>query len=354
MRFIGSKERSTSAITQVIAGRFGPGSTVGDLFCGTAKVSGSLKQKGYRVIANDTLYFCTVMARAMLLISEEPEFHGVQSLLARSNNALFKSRYDDVLAYLNSVAPEKGFMYRNYSPEGTKGTEYERSYFTGENAGKIDAVRSQIEEWHRRGAINDGEQWLLIRDLLNAAMAVSNTAGTYGYFLRHLEARALKNLVLKRSRIVPGRTDHLVFNEDANELVQELELDVAYLDPPYNWRQYAAYYHLLETIARYDSPPVLGKSGLRPWEKQRSRYSIRSDAHNALTELVHRIRAKSILLSYNSDGILTHGQIMAILGAVGPTSFQKVVVPRYTSVSGGSSNLSVEEYLYYVSLESRT
>lgn len=354
MRFIGSKERSSSEITNLISRHFEAGSTVGDLFCGTAKVSGFLKGKGYRVIANDTLYFCTVMARATLLISEEPEFSGIQSLSGRnSRNLLFKSRYDDVLAFLNRLSPVKGFIYKNYSPEGTKGMEYQRNYFTGDNAGKIDAIRSQIEEWHNCGAISYDEKCLLIQDLLNAAVTVSNTAGTYGYFLNHLEPRALKDLILRRSRIIPGRRDHLVFNKDANDLARELDLDVAYLDPPYNWRQYAAYYHLLETIARYDSPPLSGKSGLRPWEKQRSRYSIRGDAQNALTELVRGINAKAIVLSYSSDGILNHEQILGILGSVGVPSFQRILMPRYTSSSGGSNNHKVEEHLYYVSLENK-
>lgn len=350
MRFIGSKERLVSTIGKVLRNHFEEGSLVGDLFCGTATVSAFLKQNGYRVIANDNLFFCTVIARAVLLISEEPKFSGLESLTSTRTKLLF-SVYDDVLEYLNNLPPIKGFIYNNYSQEGTKGQENERNYFTGENAGRIDAVRSQIEDWYEDDAITYDEKCLLLTNLLDATVSVSNTAGTYGFFLKHLEPRALKELTLRRSRITTGRTDHLIFNRDANELAQEVTLDVAYLDPPYNWRQYAAYYHILETIARYDSPKVFGKSGLRPWSEQRSRYSYRKDAYNALAEIVNKINARAILLSYNADGLVTHEEIMNILASIGEPEVETVLLPRYISSFGGSDNHTVKERLYYVSFK---
>ena len=350
MRFIGSKERLVPTIGRILQGRLGEGSLVGDLFCGTATVSALLKQMGYRVIANDSLFFCTVMARAILLISEEPKFSGLGNLTNTRTKLLF-SIYDDILEYLNNLQAIKGFIYNNYSREGTKGQENERNYFTGENAGRIDAIRSQIEDWYEGDAITYDEKCLLLTDLLDATVAVSNTAGTYGFFLKQLEPRALNKITLKRSRIVPGRIDHLVFNKDANELAQEVTLDVAYLDPPYSWRQYAAYYHILETIAKYDSPPVFGKSGLRPWNEQRSRYSYRKDACNALAEIVNTINARAILLSYNADGLVTHQEIMDILTMVGKPEVETIVLPRYISSFGGSDNHTVKERLYYVSLK---
>lgn len=350
MRFIGSKERLLPAIGRILGKRFAEGATIGDLFCGTASVSAFLKQNGYRVIANDNLFFCTVIARATLQISEEPEFAGLGNLETKRSK-LVSSAYDEILEYLNNLPSVKGFMHENYSLDGTKGGANERNYFTGINAGRVDAIRSQIEEWYQTGSITENEKCLLLTDLLTATVAVSNTAGTYGFFLRHLEARALKELALKRSKIIPGRTDHVIFNRDANELAKEIVFDIAYLDPPYNWRHYAAYYHILETIAKYDSPQLFGKSGLRPWGEQRSRYSYRKDARRALAEIVNTICARAILLSYNADGLITHDEIMGVLNGVGKPEVETVVLPRYISSSGGSDNHSVKERLYYVSLE---
>ena len=50
-------------------------------------------------------------------------------------------------------------------------------------------------------------------------------------------------------------------------MIKEIEGDILYLDPPYNTRQYGANYHLLNTIAKYDSFVPKGKTGLRNYEK---------------------------------------------------------------------------------------
>ena len=62
--------------------------------------------------------------------------------------------------------------------------------------------------------------------------------------------------------------EHQVFNEDINKLASRVEGDILYLDPPYNHRQYATNYHLLETVAKYDDPKIYGKTGLRDYENQ--------------------------------------------------------------------------------------
>ncbi|MBL7119149.1 MAG: DNA adenine methylase [Dehalococcoidia bacterium] len=352
MRFIGCKERLLLHIGDMLSrNSVTPDATIGDLFCGTGVVSAYFKQEGYRVVANDNLFFCSVFARAALSISEEPEFPGLVEPIGigrHRRGRLLSPAYDEVLDYLNYLPPTKGFMYRNYSPEGTKHDPTVRSYFTGSNAGKIDAIREHIEEWYMAGCITDDERALLLADLLRATAAVSNTAGTYGFFLKTLEPRAFKPLTLKRSKIVPGRRDHTIYNRDANELAADVSLDVAYLDPPYNWRQYAAYYHILETVARWDMPSLQGKSGLRPWGEQRSRYSNRRDARNALAEIVNTANAHAILLSYNADGLIAHDDIMAILADLGEPQYREVALPRYTSASGGNDNHHVQERLYYV------
>src|SRR5690606_16072947 len=77
--------------------------------------------------------------------------------------------------------------------------------------------------------------------------------------------------------------------------------DVVYLDPPYTKRQYAAYYHLLETIALGDEPSVEGVTGLRPWREKASDFCYRTRALGALTSLVNKLPARRIVISYSDD-----------------------------------------------------
>ena len=141
-------------------------------------------------------------------------------------------------------------------------------YLTEHNAGKADAIRAKIEEW--APALARAERAVLLRDLVQAVSAVSNTAGTYGCYLKTWKQRALQPLTLRPEDMPLRASDcagHEVRCEDAESVAGDLAgVDVAYLDPPYTKRQYAAYYHLLETLVTGDTPPVSGSTGLPPWQ----------------------------------------------------------------------------------------
>ena len=83
----------------------------------------------------------------------------------------------------------------------------------------------------------------------------------------HLELKTAQTpFMLKPAEMIINDQKHQVFNEDINELASKIEGDILYLDPPYNHRQYATNYHLLETVAKYDNPKIHGKTGLREYE----------------------------------------------------------------------------------------
>ena len=103
--------------------------------------------------------------------------------------------------------------------------------------------------------------------LLESADKVANTASVYGAYLKHIKKSAQKDLKIEPALFSQTKNIHKVFNRSANDLIKEIEGDILYLDPPYNTRQYGANYHLLNTIAKYDSFVPKGKTGLRNYEK---------------------------------------------------------------------------------------
>lgn len=325
--------------------------TFGDLFCGTAAVSKHFKKLGHKIIANDNLVFCATLAKAALLINDEPMFSKLMDsgeVHTSTRGKLIVTPYDLALAQLNRLSGISGFMYSEYSPGGTANKEHERKYFTEKNAKKIDAIREKIYEWNEKGLLTKGENALLISDLMRASNKVANTAGTYGYFLKDWDPRTQKDLFLSRSQIIKSDKEHVVYQEDANILVEKLDCDVLYYDPPYTWRHYGAYYHILETITMWDRPNVKGKSGLRSWEENRSPYCMRGEAARALNELILNSNAKHIFLSYNSEGLISHEEILEALSQHGaPQVFEKDFI-RYRSNDGGSKKGSVLERLYHV------
>jgi adenine-specific DNA-methyltransferase len=83
-------------------------------------------------------------------------------------------------------------------------------------------------------------------------------------------------------------------SDDANEAARTVRKgDLVFIDPPYSGVHYSRFYHVLETIARGNCGKVSGAgryppSSERPW----SRYSVTSEARNALAELFQIVSSR--------------------------------------------------------------
>jgi adenine-specific DNA-methyltransferase len=352
MRFIGSKQRLLTFLARAFeSAGVNSGARFGDLFSGTAAVSGLLKRMGFEVVANDNLRFCYYFAVAVLSNDREPTFSELRSSGILGEAAppdLFPSTYEQVLTFLEALPGVTGFITEEYADDPDAPEAGHRRYFAAGNARRIDAIRGVIAGWASAGLIGLSEESLLLSDLIRAANRVANIAGTYGCFLKHWEPRALSNLNLRRSTIAPGRGLHTVYNADANSLARKLTFDAVYLDPPYTWRHYGAYYHIPETIAYGDRPFVTGQTGLRPWEASKSNYCDRERARSALTELIESLSTKHIFLSYSSEGLISHEEILETLRARGEPRVFEVRHRRYRSSDRGAAHNEVRERLYYV------
>ena len=297
MRYIGSKENLLGFIENVVTASGITGGVFCDLFAGTTSVGRHFKRNGFQIISNDLMAYSFVFGKAYLENNSFPQFDGLD--LPPTQFSLFdfdRSRLEQVLAYLNRLPPEPGFMYENYCDVGTFGKEHSRMYFSAVNAGRIDAVRHQIQVWHDNLAITDTEFYILLASLLEAVPSVSNTTGTYAAFLKFWESRSQKPLTLTVPHIIGSDQPHQVYKQDANDLIHQIECDILYLDPPYNSRQYAPNYHILETVARWDAPPIYGKSGLRPYKEEKSAYCQKDTALYVLRDIVCQAQCDLLML----------------------------------------------------------
>lgn len=340
IEFLGHKASQLPAILRAVRAAVGPRGRVADVFCGTAAVSAALRSSGYKVDANDTLALCTTWAEARLLTSRAPTFGGL-GLRERGT-------YDSVIELLNGLPPVKGFVWRNYSPASRTTASTERMYLTEENAAKVDAVRRQIREWEP--GLTTGEHALLLACLVDAVGRVSNIAGTYGCYLKVWKPRALQDLRLVPLRPGAGRSiGHRVTLGEAALAAAESSADITYADPPYTKRQYAAYYHVLETIVLDDEPPVAGSTALRPWRSQASDWCYRKRAPAALEQLVAKASSPFLLLSYNDDGQIPHETILEIMSSYGAVEFFEYAQRRYRSSRLPHRGATVQERLYLLS-----
>lgn len=334
-RYIGSKARLTAPLACAIESfDDGTGRFV-DAFSGTGAVAELAASLGWPVWANDALESAIVMTSARLTSACEVS-------MARLGG------YANAVERLNNLKPSEGPMWRMYSPASVRfdSDRIERRYFTERNAAMIDAVRAQIADWATGGLLTSREEQLLIADLISATNRIANIAGTYGCFLSKWQNSAHKPLRLEPRELKGEVTDLVTTVADVGEL-RPASGDLVYLDPPYTKRQYASYYHILETIAVGDQPEVQGVSGLRPWKDKASAFCYKTRALDALVSLVERIASQRVLISYSCEGHVDLDELCEALGRSGRVERTPVHgVGRYRPNRTASANgESVTEYI---------
>lgn len=345
MNYIGSKHSLLPFLEQVFRQVVPGGEQVFcDLFAGTGAVGRHFKRLGMRVLANDLQYYAYVLNRAYLELDAPPGFEGLRRAFPSASERAGETAPETALRLLNSLPPVPGFLREHYSPEGS------RHYFTRENAGRADAIRGAAESWYRAGTLTEPEYFYVLCSLLEAVDQVANTASVYGAYLKRFKASALRPLRLHPLQLSNHGSGCRVFQKDANELIREIECDVLYLDPPYNQRQYGANYHVLETVARYDSPCVRGTSGMRDYP--RSRYCRAGQVENAFEHLVRSARTSHILVSYNDEGLMPLDRIRQILALRGEPRTYARDYNRYKADNGRAyRRVGTVEYVHYVRVE---
>lgn len=331
LRYIGSKARISDQIIAYI----GPpdGRKFVDLFAGTGIVSRKALLHGWYVYANDYLYSSTVTTEAQLISTDEVPFRKLEG-------------YQAVVEVLNALTPLKGFIYREYSSSGESFSGDSRMYFTCENAMRIDAVRQKIANWSDEGLISDKEEHLLLADLLGAVNQVANIAGTYGCFLTSWTLSAKRKLQIINRRLHERSHKYEVTCQDAFSVSLEGN-ELVYLDPPYTKRQYASYYHLLETIAYGDEPEVSGVSGLRPWKHKSSPFCYRRKAGQAFDQLITKLSVPRIVISYSSEGQVTIEELTSRLSKLGAVTCITIgSIGRYRPNVGAANGAErVDEFI---------
>lgn len=333
MRYIGNKTRILNEIDGFITHKLqvADGGVFFDAFCGTASVGRHFKDR-FRIIANDNLYFSYVMAQALLNGSEN----------------MFEKLGFDPFEYFNRQSAEgvNGFFANNYAPALSH-----RMYFSDANARRIDLIRSTIDIWYADGRIDEREKYFLIASLIESASKVANVAGVYGAYLKDWDPRAQKDMVFFPADDNPHSVyEAAVFNDDTLNVIKQVEGDILYIDPPYTKNQYSVQYHLLETLARNDAPPLRGVTGARYTGELSSDFSKDGKAQVAFERLIADAKFEHIIVSYSSDGIMSREFIESVLKRYGDADsydFKKFSYRPYKN-NRTSEKKDHSEYLFYI------
>lgn len=339
MRYLGGKSRLTESIYDLVCSVAPNTSSITDLFAGSGAVSDYFKRRGFAVTTNDLLFFSYATSRGTLAMNHKPPFSAVASLLGK-----------DPIAHLNTgPLPPKDATQSirlTYSPDSSPA----RMYLTSDNALRIDHARQQIDAWRDDDLLDDDEYFYILAAIISGVPYVSNITGTYGAFLKYWDKRAQNPYRLIEAAISNNRQTNHSYNTDAATLLTTVSGEVLYLDPPYNERQYLPNYHVLETVARYDSPKVSGVTGQRPAGSGKSEFCSKKTALNALEGVIVAAQFKHIILSYNNEGVIPTEALQEMLNrhAV-PGTYELRTIPyrRYKNKIPNHTD-GLEEQLYYI------
>lgn len=349
-RYIGSKVKVVDNVIGKITEICPSKGRVADLMSGTGIISTELRKRDYKVTANDLMTYSYHHSIVNLKFSSSPKFEKLLNFISDIYDLDIElSPYENVINFLNNIKPKRGYFWNEFSYEGNpQNTERPRNYFSPENAQKLDGIREVINNLSCDHIINDLEKSLLLHDLIMAANDIANIAGTYGHYMSKLNGRALTELNLKCTELFlkPDVENHIVMQGYAEENANKIKCDLCYIDPPYMKRQYAANYHILETLARGDEPEAIGVSGLRPWRDQYSNFCTKTKIRQSFKTIIENMECNNFLISYSEDGLLSIEDFELLLSNFGDVNIDTFSHKRFRSNNSSLKNELVEYLIH--------
>lgn len=313
IKYLGSKRLLLGAIGAAVDA-FGESRRVLDLFSGTSRVGHSLKSRGHYVIANDHLHFAANLARTYV----EADARKYREEAAR------------LIEELNAIEGEPGYVTQTFCIDAR--------YFRPENGARIDAIRAHIEALELEPVMKA----ILLTSLIEAADRVDSTTGVQMAYLKEWAKRAYNPLSLRVPALLDGRGE--AYRLEAEEAAAAVEVDVAYLDPPYNQHRYIGNYHVWETITRWDHPEVYGIAKKRIQAKShRSPFNSKREIEGAMRGVLERLRADQLIVSFNNEGYLSRETLEGMLSDYGHVETVAIDFKRYIGAQIGIYNLSGEK-----------
>lgn len=312
IKYAGSKQKLLPHIL-TLAKKVAP-RTVFDGFAGTTRVSQAFAKSGYTVTANDISSWSAVFGKCYL-INEYPASH-----------------YEPIVEHLNELPPEDGWFTEHYGSDPADGFSVGedglKKPWQRQNTRRLDAIRQEID----RLKLSPIETAVLLTSLIRALDEVDSTLGHFASYLNEWSSRSYKKLRLKVPALILNKGSNIVHQGDIFDVLPDVEVDLAYFDPPYGSNnekmppsrvRYSAYYHVWTSVVLNDKAPLFGKARRRADTSDGISASVFEDfrrneegqlvAVEAIRRTLEMVKAKHIILSYSSGGRATSEQLNEVI-----------------------------------------
>lgn len=322
-RYIGNKSSLTNWIIDIIQSCTCASGTFCDIFAGSGAVSKKALPLFDHVIINDFLF---------------------------SNNIIYKGFFEngdwnyeklcEIIAAYNTIEAE-------FLPENYFSTNFGGKFFEHKLAKLIGYIREDLEKM--RPTLTEKEFSVLLASLI---YSIDKHANTVGHFDAYIKKPIVEREFILKMIAAQNCPNVKIYREDANTLARNISCDIAYIDPPYNSRQYCRFYHIYENLVKWEKPTLYGVA-LKPAPENMSGYCT-SKAPLFFEDLIANLNARYFVVSYNntyqsksksSANKIKLEQIRDILNKCGQT---QIFEHSYNAFNTGKTEFNDHKELLFV------
>ena len=322
-----------------------------DGFSGSGVVAKSLHTLCDTIITNDMEQYSYLICKCFLETPSKSQINVIKTHIEKMNIIAKNGPYIE------------NIICKLYAPKDTNNIEEgERCFYTRKNALIIDTLREYIS----KNVETQLQHYCLVPLLIRASIH-TNTSGVFKGFHKNgtigcfggKGQNALSRIMKDINLDVPiwkSKKNVHCYQENINELIKNPDfknhnIDIIYLDPPYNQHPYGSNYFMLNLIANNVEPNEISRVSGIPSNWNKSSYNSRQSAIKDMKELLHYSLecAKYVILSYNDEGIINKVDWVTIME---PYNIKKYEI-KYDTYKGSrnlkSRSNKVFEIMYVIS-----
>lgn len=331
IRYMGNKNRLLDAIIPEIESVTNPGDLVCDLMAGTNTIGYALKKRN-RVLANDIQYYSYIVSKCLLGNYSFP-----------TPEEAHKDLDDNIQANIKNKT--YSFIVDNYTD----------TYFAEHQCLDIDSIRYAIDR------LTDDNKKAAYLTILMSAMCKCQSSP--GHFAQFMDKNSPRLIPLRKMSIIDAfydkfsefknfvvsDHDNISKNLDYKDLFKDQNLmkDVKciYLDSPYTTEQYSRFYHLLETVCKYDNPTIRFKAKYRD-DRYMSDFCYKNKVEKEFENIISfaKNNGSRLIISYSNKGVLPEERLLALCKKYNPDTVLKEA--SYNHSTQGKGVVKIKELLF--------
>lgn len=342
-RLLGNIEKEVEEIEKIIGKKK---LICADLFSGSGIVARMLKKHSSNLIVNDLENYSCIINSCYLINKDDYPKDYCTKLRSEIEN----------LCSINKIP---GIIAQNYAPQNDNNIlKGERVFYTHENAVLIDTYRNLIDKI----VTEENLKKFFLAPLITEASIHVNTSGVFKGFYKdkytgigcfgatgkNALTRIFGKIELKEPVFSNFSSQLEIYSKDTVELSKELtDLDITYLDPPYNQHPYGSNYFMLNLILKNKLDVEISKISGITQDWNRSAFNKPYSALKSMEEIISNLQSKFVIISYNSEGFITFSEMSEMLKKYGKL---KTVEIKYNTFRGSRNlrnrDIHVSEYLF--------